>query len=116
MGRVTTLVITGVIAAVFGFLGAVGAMVAFQDECRGAQGATGLPGPPGEPGPAGVDGADGTPGERGPRGPAGQAQDVPATLGIGTAGCVGTAYEVVTDVVITGQRMRVNKESVCVTE
>lgn len=117
MGRVQTFVVSAVLAAVFGFVGALGAMVAFHDELRGEQGATGLQGAPGEPGPPGADGVDGIDGERGPRGPAGEAARVPTqqNVDLGTAGCVGDSVQVVTDVTIESQRMRLAKDFVCVT-
>ena len=115
------MLVTALLAALFGFGGAVGAMVAFHDDFRGDQGATGLrgqPGEPGEPGLDGVDGQDGAPGPRGKPGRPGKAADVPtlpAALDLGTAGCTGASVEVVTDVRIVRQRIQLEKDIVCVT-
>lgn len=120
MGRIQTYVVSGVVAAVFGFGGAVGAMAAFHDDFRGEQGATGLQGPPGEQGPPGTDGADGIDGHdgaRGPRGRAGKAADDPApqSVDLGSDGCAGAPVEVVTDVAVVKQRLQLTKSNVCVT-
>ncbi len=121
MGRLPTLLLCALLAAVFGFVGAAGGMVAFHDDFRGDQGATGLRGQPGEPGPPGadgVDGQDGAPGRPGKPGRAGKAAQVPAlppALDLGTAGCTGSSVEVVTDVRIVRQRIQMEKDIVCVT-
>ena len=119
MAKMSNLVVTGIIALVCGFLGALGAVTVFEGQLAGPQGATGLSGPPGEQGPAGVDGRDGVDGQRGPRGPRGRdgdaAQDVPVDLG--TEGCVGRSVEVVTDVTVNRQQeMQLEKQPLCVAE
>jgi hypothetical protein len=115
------MLVSALLAALFGFGGAVGAMVAFHDDFRGEQGATGLRGQPGEAGEAGldgVDGQDGAPGPRGKPGKAGKAADVPElppALDLGTTGCAGASVEVVTDVRVVRQRVQLEKDTVCVT-
>ncbi len=113
MGKIATLLVTAVIALVFGFAGAFVAVHVFADQLRGAQGATGLAGPPGEQGPAGLDGADG---ERGPRGAAGRAgrAALQRPTDIGTGGCRGASVTVVTDVTVANQKMRLTKKPLCV--
>ena len=108
---------SAVLAAVFGFVGALGAMVAFHGEFRGAQGATGLQGAPGDQGPPGVDGSDGASGEPGARGRPGKAARVPTlpSFGLGTERCTGASVEVVTDVASQRQRLQLSKDFVCVT-
>jgi hypothetical protein len=116
MGKLGTWTLTAVIAVVFGFLGAFVAVQVFADQLRGEQGVTGLAGPPGEQGPSGQDGADGAPGARGLPGKAGRAgrAAAPKRTDLGTTGCAGTAVDVVTDVVVKGQRMNLVKKPVCV--
>jgi hypothetical protein len=113
------MVLTCVLALVFGFGGAVGAVTVMQDSLRGPQGDSGLAGPPGPEGPAGqdgVDGVDGVDGARGPSGKAGKAAKVtPTVLNLGLEGCTGRSVQVVTDVTITtDQKLRLIKRNVCV--
>ena len=111
------MLLTCVLALVFGLGGAVGGVATFQDSLRGPQGPTGLAGAPGPEGPAGLDGADGVDGARGARGPAGKNGKVPkaGSIDIGSQGCTGRAMEVVTDVTITAdQKLRLTKKNVCV--
>jgi hypothetical protein len=113
----TDLLLTAVVAVVCGFLGAAGGIAVLHDELVGPQGPTGLQGPPGEQGPPGADGADGVDGvdgERGPRGRSGRAaKQQPVDLG--TEGCAGTSVRVVTDVSSDGEKIQVERETVCVT-
>ena len=113
MGKI---VLTCVLALVFGFGGAAGAVAVFQDSLRGPQGQSGLTGPPGPEGPAGQDGADGQDGARGPSGKAGKAPKTePTTLNLGIQGCTGRSVQVVTDVTITAaQKIKLTKKNVCV--
>ena len=115
MGKVASLGVAAVVALVFGFGGAFAAGAVFAEDLRGPQGATGIPGPPGE---AGRNGADGAAGEQGPPGRPGKAARVqaPTTYGIGTTGCAGQAYQVVTDVKVVQKRLQVERELVCVTK
>lgn len=112
----TNLLLTALIALVCGFLGALGGVAVLHDELVGPQGATGLQGPPGETGPAGsdgADGADGLPGERGPRGRSGRAAEE-KSVDLGTEGCTGSSVRVVTDVTTDGDKIAVERETVCV--
>ena len=116
MGKI---VLTCVLALVFGFGGAVGAVTVMQDSLRGPQGDSGLAGPPGPEGPAGRDGADGVDGADGARGPSGKAgkaaKVTPTVLNLGIEGCTGRSVQVVTDVTITtDQKLRLIKRNVCV--
>ena len=116
MGKI---VLTCVLALVFGFGGAVGAVTVMQDSLRGPQGDSGLAGPPGPEGPAGRDGADGVDGVDGARGPSGKAgktaKVTPTVLNLGIEGCTGRSVQVVTDVTITtDQKLRLIKRNVCV--
>jgi hypothetical protein len=116
MGKI---VLTCVLALVFGFGGAVGAVTVMQDSLRGPQGDSGLAGPPGPEGPAGRDGADGADGVDGARGPSGKAgktaKVTPTILNLGIEGCTGRSVQVVTDVTITtDQKLRLIKRNVCV--
>ena len=85
MGKI---VITCVLALVFGFGGAAGAVTAFHGELQGPQGPTGLtgaPGPQGERGPGRrrrqVDGKRGQAGKAGKAGKAADSVSVPTDLG-----------------------------------
>ena len=113
MGKI---VLTCVLALVFGFGGAAGAVTVFQDSLRGPQGQSGLTGPPGSEGPAGQDGADGVDGARGPAGKAGKAAKTePTVLDLGIQGCTGRSVQVVTDVTVTAaQKIKLTKKNVCV--
>ena len=116
MGKI---VIMCVLALVFGFGGAAGAVTAFHSELRGPQGPTGLAGAPGPQGEAGQDGADGKDGKRGPAGKAGKAGkaaesvSMPTDLGLGN--CAGKAMQVITDVKIDkNQKLQLVKQTVCI--
>jgi hypothetical protein len=119
MGKI---VLTCVLALVFGFGGAVLGIAAFHDSLAGTQGATGLtgaPGPRGEPGPAGTDGVDGRNGARGPRGLPGKAPKVPkqepVSTDLGTTGCSGRSVSVVTGATVTkNNKLRLIRSDVCV--
>lgn len=112
----TNLLLTALMALVFGFLGALGGIAVLHDELVGPQGQTGLQGLPGEPGPPGADGVDGLPGEPGERGQRGKsgaaAEDQPVDLG--TDGCAGASVRVVTDVTSQGDQVEVERDTVCV--
>lgn len=112
----TNLLLTALMALVFGFLGALGGIAVLHDELVGPQGQTGLQGLPGETGPPGSDGVDGLPGEPGERGQRGKsgaaAEDQPVDLG--TDGCAGSSVRVVTDVTTQGDQVEVERETVCV--
>jgi hypothetical protein len=103
-----------VVAAVFGFVGAFVAVKVFADDLRGPQGAMGIQGVPGEPGARGMDGADGEPGPAGPRGRPGRDAKV-SSLDLGSDGCAGRPYQVVTDVTAVRGELHVAKDYVCVT-
>ena len=113
MGKI---VLTCVLALVFGFGGAAGAVTVFQDSLRGPQGESGLAGPPGPEGPSGQDGSDGQDGARGPAGKAGKAPKVePTTVNLGSQGCTGRSVQVVTDLTVTAaQKIKLVKKDVCV--
>jgi hypothetical protein len=124
MGKI---VLTCVLALVFGFGGAVLGIAAFHDSLAGTQGATGLagaPGPQGDPGPAGTDGVDGRDGARGPRGLPGKAgkagkvpKQEPVSTDLGTSGCTGRAVSVVTGATVTkGNKLRLIRSEICVVE
>jgi hypothetical protein len=117
MGKI---VLTCVLALVFGFAGAGGAVYLFQDQFEGPQGPTGLTG---APGPAGQDGADGVDGATGPRGlqgkqgkPGKDAEEAtaPAT-DLGTDGCAGKSITVITSASIDeNQKLDLTKKDVCI--
>jgi Collagen triple helix repeat (20 copies) len=116
MGKI---VIMCVLALVFGFGGAAGAVTAFHSELQGPQGRTGLtgaPGPQGEAGQDGVDGKDGKRGKAGKSGKAGKAADsvsMPTDLGLGN--CAGKSLQVITDVRIDkAQKLQLVKKTVCI--
>lgn len=114
MGKVSGAAATAAIALMFGFTGAFAAVQVFAEDLRGPQGATGVPGPPGTDG---TDGQDGSDGARGPRGLRGQATKVnEPTYSIGTAGCVGQSFRVVTDARVVDKRLQVDRTQVCVTD
>ena len=119
------LVISSVLALVFGFGGAAGAVSTFHTSLRGEQGETGLAGAPGPEGPAGADGADGVDGKDGARGPAGKqgkagkpakaTKKVAVPTDLGTQGCAGQSIEVITQVTLTKDRqIRLTKRNVCI--
>lgn len=119
MGKI---VVMCVLALVFGFGGAAGAVTAFHGQLQGQQGATGLTGAPGPQGEAGRDGVDGHDGRRGPAGRPGRAGkagkaatnvSMPTDLGLGN--CAGRSMSVVTDVRITkGQKLQLVRKTVCI--
>ncbi len=106
------LLLTALVALVFGFVGAFVAVQVFSEDLRGPQGATGLPGSPGEPGPRGTDGAPGPPGPRGPAGTTAEIPELPS-YDLSTADCAGAAVEVVTGVEVVRGRVQVTKDRVC---
>jgi hypothetical protein len=116
------LMATCVLALVFGFGGALGAVAALHDQLQGQQGADGLTGAPGDAGVAGSDGKNGargahgvagTPGKPGKRGKAAPKTAVSAT-DIGTADCAGRSVEVVTKArLINGKHLVVIKKRIC---
>jgi hypothetical protein len=119
MGKI---VIMCVLALVFGFGGAAGAVTAFHSELQGPQGPTGLTGAPGPQGEAGRDGTDGKDGKDGKRGAAGRAGkagkaadsvSMPTDLGLGN--CAGKSLQVITDVTIDkNQKLQLVKKTVCI--
>lgn len=122
MGKI---LVTCVLALVFGFGGAVVAVAVLQDQLQGPAGPTGSAGAAGPAGPAGrngTDGTDGSPGPRGPRGlPGAPGRSAPATppqaTDLGTDGCAGRSVSVITGVGITGTRqLKVDRQQVCIVE
>jgi hypothetical protein len=120
MGRI---LVTCVLALVFGFGGAVVAVAVLQDQLQGPQGPTGAAGAVGPAGPAGRNGTDGkagAPGARGPRGLPGAPGEpapapAPAATDLGTDGCAGRSVSVITSVSITPTRqLKVNRQQVCI--
>jgi hypothetical protein len=116
MGKI---VLTCVLALVFGFAGAAGAVVVFQGQMKGPQGPTGLtgaPGPAGDAGQDGIDGKDGKPGPRGKPGKAGKAAanvNVPSDLGV--TGCSGKSVQVVSGGTITkAQKLKLTTKTICI--
>jgi hypothetical protein len=118
MGKI---LLTCVLALVFGFGGATAAGVAFHDQLQGPQGPTGLtgaPGPKGEQGPEGPQGPAGQDGKAGKAGKAGKTVKVtrpaPQVTDLGTQNCTGRSVQVVTDATVTkDQRLQLIKKSVC---
>ena len=119
------IVLSSVLALVFGFGGAAGAVSTFHTSLRGEQGATGLAGAPGPAGPAGTDGVDGKDGARGPAGKQGKAgkpgkpgkaaKKLAVPTDLGTQGCAGQSIEVITQVTLTKDRqIRLTKRNVCI--
>ena len=116
------IVLSSVLALVFGFGGAAGAVSTFHTSLRGEQGATGLAGAPGPEGPAGADGIDGKDGARGKTGKQGKAgkpakatKKVAVPTDLGTGGCAGRSIQVVTQVTVTkNQQIRLTKQNVCI--
>ena len=116
------IVLSSVLALVFGFGGAAGAVSTFHTSRRGEQGATGLAGAPGPEGPAGADGIDGKDGARGKTGKQGKAgkpakatKKVAVPTDLGTGGCAGRSIQVVTQVTVTkNQQIRLTKQNVCI--
>ncbi len=117
MGKI---VVTSVLALVFGFLGAATATTVFPAAFQGEQGETGLAGAPGKDGADGEDGAvgpTGPPGKPGKPGKAGRAAKAAEAkpLNIGTTGCIGRSVRVITEVSITpDQKLKLTRENVCV--
>lgn len=120
MGKI---VLTCVLALVFGFIGAVGAVSLFSDQFQGPQGPTGLtgaPGPAGEPGADGADGVNGLDGARGARGKKGEAgKDAEAPTAqasdLGSADCAGRSVSVITSARITkNKRLDLVRKDVCI--
>jgi hypothetical protein len=117
MGKI---LLTCVLALVFGFGGAAVGVATLGDSLRGPQGETGLTGAPGPTGPTGPAGADGAPGADGAAGKAGKAAKVakvPTKIDLGVDGCAGRAVKVITDVTITkDQKLKLTKQDVCVVQ
>ena len=124
VGHGGRLVLSCVLAVVFGFVGAAGAVTMMHDSLRGAQGTTGLTG---APGPAGADGHDGVDGAMGPRGAAGKAgkagkpskpsKALPSQIDLGVQNCIGQSVEVITDATVTAQqKLKLTKKRVCVVQ
>jgi hypothetical protein len=116
MGKI---VLSCVLALVFGFGGAAAAVVAFHDQLQGTQGPTGLTGTPGAVGPAGADGGNGTDGVRGARGVPGRAGKAAKTstpvTDLGTDGCAGSSVAVITRANLTpAKRLIVVTKRVCI--
>jgi len=125
MGKI---VLTCVLALVFGFGGAAGAVSVLQDSFLGPQGPTGLTGATGPTGHDGIDGIDGKDGRngrdgkagpRGPRGRAGAAGKDAAPLtqvsDLGTLGCAGRSVSVITDArIVAHQQLRLTRKDVCI--
>ncbi len=117
MGKI---VVTSVLALVFGFLGAATATTVFPAAFQGEQGQTGLAGAPGKDGADGEDGAVGPTGPAGPAGKAGKAGRAAQAaaekpLNIGSSGCIGKSVRVITDISISpDQKLRLTRENVCV--
>jgi hypothetical protein len=117
-----------VVALVFGFGGAAGAVAVMHDQLQGDQGADGLTGAPGQ---AGRDGADGVNGLRGGRGPAGRPgragkdgkhgkrgvaapKAPPTATDLGTRDCAGSSVEVVTKARLdAAKKLVVVKKQIC---
>jgi Collagen triple helix repeat (20 copies) len=119
MGKIPTLLITCIVSLVCGFLGALGAVTAFQAQLSGPQGATGLQGAPGAQGAPGVDGLDGVDGHKGKPGPRGRPGKAPKAttprpVNLGTVNCKGRSVEVVTNATNKNQKLQLTKKSVCV--
>ena len=120
MGKI---VLSCVLALVFGFGGAAGAVSAFEDQFQGPQGPTGLSG---APGPAGRDGVDGEDGARGPRGlpgtagkagKAGKAAQKPSApvTDLGVGDCAGDSVSVITSATLgEDQKLKLTKKDVCI--
>ncbi len=123
MGKI---VLTCVLAVVFGFGGAVLCVTAFHDQFQGPQGQTGLtgaPGPAGADGSDGVDGTDGLDGARGVRGPRGKAgepgkaADAPDAVAtdLGSGGCMGRSVTVISSARIDAAgKLNLVKKDVCI--
>ena len=119
MGKI---LLTCVLALVFGFAGAAGAVVVFQGQMKGPQGPTGLtgaPGPTGEAGQDGIDGKDGKPGARGKPGKPGKpgkaAANVNVPSDLGVTGCSGKSVQVVSGGTITkAQKLKLTTKTICI--
>lgn len=117
--RMGKIVLTCVLALVFGFAGAAGATTVFASQLKGPQGATGLTGPPGPQGESGADGVDGKDGERGPRGKPGKpgkaAVDVKLPSDLGAADCSGKSVQVVTGGKLTkNNKLNLSTKTICI--
>jgi collagen triple helix repeat protein len=116
MGKI---VLICVLALVFGFAGAAGAVTVFKSQLAGSQGPTGLTGAPGPQGEAGADGVDGKDGVRGPRGKAGKpgkaAKDVKLPTDLGLANCSGKSVQVVTGGKMTkNDKLDLTTKTICI--
>lgn len=119
MGKI---VLTCVLALVFGFVGAAGATAVFTSQLKGPQGSSGLTGPPGPQGESGIDGVDGKDGkdgkagERGKKGKAGKAaKDVEVPTDLGAAGCAGKSMKVVSGGTLTkDNKLKLTTKTICI--
>jgi collagen triple helix repeat protein len=116
MGKI---LLTCVLALVFGFAGAAGAVTVFKGQMKGPQGPTGLTGAPGPAGEAGRDGLDGKDGERGPRGKPGKpgkpATKVSVPTDLGVTGCSGKSVQVISGGTITkNQKLKLTSKNICI--
>jgi hypothetical protein len=119
MGKLSSLLVTGVVALACGFGGAFAAVSVLAEDLRGPQGATGVPGPAGADGADGEDGApgaDGADGKRGPQGPRGKEARAraPRAYDLGSADCSGRSVRIVTDVRVESRGLQVDRGQVCV--
>jgi hypothetical protein len=116
MGKI---LLTCLLALVFGFGGAAAAGVAFHDQLQGPQGPTGLAGAPGPKGEQGPQGQQGSAGKAGRAAKAVQPPKVTSTpkpqiTNLGTQNCTGRSVQVITDATITqDQRLQLTRKSVC---
>jgi hypothetical protein len=117
-----------VVALVFGFGGAAGAVAVMHDQLQGDQGADGLTGAPGQAGRDGTDGISGLRGGRGPAGRPGRAgkdgkhgkrgeaapKAPPAATDLGTRDCAVSSVEVVTKARLdAAKKLVVVKKQIC---
>ena len=119
MGKI---LLTCVLALVFGFGGAAAAGVAFHDQLQGPQGPTGLTGAPGPKGDQGPEGPQGPAGQAGKAGKSAKivqpakatSKPSPQVVDLGTQNCTGKSVQVVTDATVTkDQRLQLTKKFVC---
>jgi hypothetical protein len=116
MGKI---VLTCVLALVFGFVGAAGATAVFASQLQGPQGSSGLTGPPGPQGESGIDGVDGKDGKAGERGKKGKpgkaAKDVEVPTDLGAAGCAGKSMKVVSGGTLTkDNKLKLTTKTICI--
>jgi hypothetical protein len=116
MGKI---VLTCVLALVFGFAGAAGAVTVFKGQFQGPQGPTGLTGAPGPQGEAGADGVDGKDGKPGPRGKPGKpgkaAANVKLPSDLGVTNCSGKSEKVVSGGTLTkNNKLKLTTKTICI--